>query len=63
MEFNIILKKLSHLNLIRFFDVDGGSNPDDRKSTIGFYIFLRCNMVFHCSKKQHIVSFDHRSKM
>lgn len=58
------LKGTSHLdlsiqsfldyNLVCFADVD--SCPDDRRSTNGYYIFLRANLIFWFSLKQKVVS-------
>ena len=50
------LRKSSHLNITAFCDADWGSDPDDRKSTSGFCVYLGSNLVAWCSKKQSTVS-------
>jgi len=44
------------LTLCCFADADWGSDPSDRKSTSGFYIYLGSNLVTWSSKKQAVVS-------
>jgi len=44
------------LTLRCFADADWGSDPSDRKSTLGFCIYLGSNLVTWSSKKQAVVS-------
>ena len=39
-----------------FSDADWAGCPDDRRSTGGFAVFLGCNLVSWCAKKQPTVS-------
>lgn len=38
------------LNLTAYFDVDWGSNPNDRQSVSGYCMFLGNNLIFQSSK-------------
>ena len=50
------LRRPSQLTLNAFADADWGSDPDDRKSTSGFVVYLGSNPVAWLSKKQKVVS-------
>ena len=39
-----------------FSDADWAGCPDDRRSTDGFAVFLGCNLVSWCARKQPMVS-------
>jgi len=41
-----------------YCDSDWAGNPDDRRSTSGFGIFLSSNLISWSAKKQHIVSIS-----
>jgi hypothetical protein len=44
------------ITLNAFCDFDWAGNPDDRRSTTGFCIFLGHNLISWSTKKQHVVS-------
>ena len=56
LDYGLHLRRSSHLNITAFCDADWGSDPEDRKSTSGFCVFLGANLVSWASKKQHTVS-------
>jgi hypothetical protein len=44
------------ITITAYCDSDWAGNPDDRRSTTGFGIFLGPNLISWTAKKQHIVS-------
>lgn len=44
------------VSLNAFCDSDWAGNPDDRRSTTGFCLFLGSNLISWSAKKQHVVS-------
>ncbi|XP_062102857.1 secreted RxLR effector protein 161-like [Humulus lupulus] len=56
LDFGLSLKKCSNLSLTGFCDAYWASDPDDSRSTSGFYVYLGANLVSWASKKQRIVS-------
>ena len=44
------------MSLIRFSNVDWGSDPDDRRSVSGHYVFFGNNIVSWHSRKQQTIS-------
>ena len=56
IDYGLVFKKSSCLDLIAYSDADWGSDPDDRRSTGGYCIYLGDNLVSWSSKKQSVVS-------
>ena len=53
---SLLLSSTSSLELRAYSDADHGSDPTDRKSIIGFCIFLGDSLISWKSKKKYIVS-------
>jgi len=53
---SLLLSSTSSLELRAYSDADHGSDPTDRKSFIGFCIFLGDSLISWKSKKKYIVS-------
>lgn len=56
LDFGLHLQKTPQLDLVAFCDADWASDPDDRRSTSGFCVYLGSNIVSWSSRKQHTVS-------
>ena len=52
----LVLSHSSHLTLEGFSDADWGGQPDDRRSTSGYLVYLGGNLVSWSSSKQKVVS-------
>lgn len=56
LDSGLLLKRTTNLELTGFCDTDWASNPDGRRSTTSFCIYLGPNLISWQSKKQHTVS-------
>ena len=56
MNYSILLRKPSSLNLLAYTDADWGGNADDRTSTSAYLIFFGGNPISWTSKKQRSVA-------
>ena len=56
LSFGLHLRHSSCLNLVSFCDADWATDPDDRRSTSEYCVFLGANLVSWSSKKQHTIS-------
>ncbi|KAA3483628.1 putative LRR receptor-like serine/threonine-protein kinase [Gossypium australe] len=56
MEYGLHFTTVANLDLVGYLDTNWGTDVDDRRSTIGFCVFLGGNPVAWGSKKQQIVS-------
>ncbi|KAK1408895.1 hypothetical protein QVD17_41029 [Tagetes erecta] len=54
----IVFKKNSHLDAEVYTDADWGGNPNDKRSTAGYFTLLGGNLVTWRSKKQKVVSLS-----
>jgi Reverse transcriptase (RNA-dependent DNA polymerase) len=52
----LTIRSSNNMSLHAFSDFDWAGCPDDRKSTTGYLVFLGCNLISWCSKKQPIVA-------
>lgn len=50
------MKRSSRLNVTALCDADEASDPDDKRSTSGYCVYLGPNLISWCSKKQHTIS-------
>ena len=50
------LKRSMNLDIIGFCDADWASDPDDKRSTTGFCVYLGSNLISWNLNKQNIVS-------
>ena len=56
LDHSLHLKRSMNLDIIGFCDADWASNPNDRRSTIDFCLYLGSNLISWNSKKQNIIS-------
>ena len=56
LDHGLHLKRSMNLDITGFCDADWASNLDERRSTIGFYVYLGSNMIYWNSNKQNTVS-------
>ena len=57
-EHGVLFKKHGHLEINGFTDADWAGNPNDRKSTAGYFTFVGGNLVTWRSKKQKVVALS-----
>ena len=50
------IKKFEYFDLIAYTDADWASDPDDRRSISGYYVYLGNNLVAWSSRKQGVVA-------
>ena len=53
-----MFEKHGHLEIHGFTDADWAGNPNDRKSTAGYFTFVGGNLVTWRSKKQKVVALS-----
>jgi len=54
----IMFQKHGHLNIEAYTDADWAGNPNDRRSTSGYFTFVGGNLVTWRSKKQKVVALS-----
>lgn len=52
----LTLKNCTNINLFGFAYADWATDPDDRRSTCGYCIYIGKNLISWCSKKQTTIS-------
>ena len=57
-EHGLLFEKHRHLEIHGFTDADWAGNPNDRKSTAGYFTFVGGNLVTWRSKKQKVVALS-----
>ncbi|XP_022874172.1 uncharacterized protein LOC111392999 [Olea europaea var. sylvestris] len=60
IEHGLWIQRSYKMSIIGFADADWASCPDDRRSTVGYCVYLGDTLVAWSSKKQHVVA---RSKL
>ena len=56
IDHGLMFYKCSDLRLLAFCDSNWGSDDDDRKSTLGFCVYLGTNLISWPNKKQQVVN-------
>ena len=56
IDLGLKIRKSNSMLVSAFSDADWAGCPDDRRSTGGFAVFLGCNLVSWCARKQPTVS-------
>jgi len=52
----LLLQPSPHFTIIAFANADWGSDPNDRKSTYGYIVYMGLNSIARASNKQKTVS-------
>ena len=58
VEHGVLFEKHGHLEINGFTDANWAGNPNDRKSTAGYFTFVGGNLVTWKSKKQKVVALS-----
>jgi hypothetical protein len=56
LDHDLLLRRASMSDLIVYTNADWAGCPDNRRSSLGYVVFLGDNLVFWSLKRQHIVS-------
>ncbi|KAL1564211.1 hypothetical protein AAHA92_06584 [Salvia divinorum] len=62
-EHGLLFKKHGYMEVHGFTDAGWAGNPNDRKSTAGYFTFVGGNLVIWKSKKQKVVAIECRSRV
>jgi hypothetical protein len=54
--FGLLLRRSSNSDQVVYLNVDWAGCPDTRRSTLGYAVFLRINLVSWSTKRQTVVS-------
>ena len=54
----VLFENHRNLEVHGFIDADWAGNPNDRKSTVGYFTFVGGNLVTWRSKKQKVVALS-----
>jgi len=54
----IMFQKHGHLNIEAYIDIDWAGNPNDKRSTSGYFTLVRGNLVTWRSKKEKVVALS-----
>ncbi|XP_047952651.1 uncharacterized mitochondrial protein AtMg00810-like [Salvia hispanica] len=57
-EHGLLFEKHGHLEIHGFTDADWAGNPNDRRSTTGYFTFVGGNLVTWRSKKQKVIALS-----
>lgn len=60
LNLGLIIGRSQSMMVSAFSDEDSAGCPDDRRSTGGFAVFLKSNLISWCARKQAIVSRSSR---
>ena len=52
----MLYENRGHTQIVGYSDADWAGSPTDRRSTSGYYVFIRGNLISWKSKKQDVVA-------
>lgn len=63
IDFDLSFTRFDNLGLTGYLNVDWGSDPDNRRSTTGFYVYTLVTTLFHGLQRSNILFPDLTPKL